>query len=278
MLGHKLCHVLNDDFDVFATFRSQVPALPQIYGSTRPIAGVDVYDFDSVVRAVRDVRPDFVLNGIGIVKQRVQADDPIISISINSLFPHRLAQVCRESASRLVHFSTDCVFSGSKGNYSESDNPDPVDLYGRSKLLGEVGSSGVLTIRTSIIGREIEHRSGLLEWFLSRSGSRISGYARTIYSGVTTNLLADIIRKVIVRNLPLDGIVHLSGPSISKFDLLVALDRAFGTKTRIDRDETHICDRSLDSDAFWSRIGDKQPQWKEMIAGLVDERHLYESL
>src|SRR5207244_2190179 len=143
--------------EVSATFRSLRPELPKIYGPTRPIGGVDALAFDSVAKAVETARPDVVINAIGIVKQRATAHDPVLSITLNSLFPHRLAALCRSSRARLIHFSTDCVFSGRRGDYSEDDNPDPVDLYGRSKLLGEVDGSGVLTIRTSIIGRELEN-------------------------------------------------------------------------------------------------------------------------
>jgi len=275
MLGHKLCQVLSADFDVSATFRTDSPQLQEIYGPTRPIGGVDALAFDSVAKAVEIARPDVVINAIGIVKQRPTMHDPVLSISVNSLFPHRLAELCSTSHARLIHFSTDCVFSGRRGDYTEDDDPDPVDLYGRSKLLGEVEGPGVLTIRTSIIGRELENMTGLLEWFLSRAGTRVPGYAKVIWSGVTTNFLAAVVGRLVQTN-PVDGVLHLSGPAISKYKLLLALNDALGTATTVEPDETVISDRSLNSDRFWSRTGLKRPNWNDMLSELAEESRLYE--
>ena len=276
MLGHKLCQVLSADFDVSATFRTDSAQLPEIYGATRPIGGVDALAFDSVAKAVEIARPDVVINAIGIVKQRPTAHDPVLSISVNSLFPHRLAELCSASHARLIHFSTDCVFSGRRGDYTEDDDPDPVDLYGRSKLLGEIEGPGVLTIRTSIIGREVENMTGLLEWFLGRAGTRVPGYAKVIWSGVTTNFLAAVVGKLVQTNPPVDGVLHLSGPAISKYQLLLALNDAFGTATTVEPDETVISDRSLNSDRFWSRTGLKRPNWNDMLSELAEDSRLYE--
>jgi dTDP-4-dehydrorhamnose reductase len=276
MLGHKLCQILSADFDVSATFRSASTDLPELYGSTRPIGGVDALAFDTVAGAVETARPDVVVNAIGIVKQRAAALDPVLSISVNSLFPHRLAALCTASHARLIHFSTDCVFSGRRGNYTESDEPDPVDLYGRSKLLGEVAGPGMLTIRTSIIGRELENMTGLLEWFLSRAGTRVPGYAKTIWSGVTTNFMAAVVGKLARTRSDVSGIFNLSGPPLSKYELLRRLNEVFGTATTVERDETVVSDRSLNSDRFWSRTGLKQPNWDDMLSELVEDSRLYE--
>jgi dTDP-4-dehydrorhamnose reductase len=276
MLGHKLCQVLSPDFDVSATFRSGGTELPEIYGSTRPIGGVDALGFESVARAFEIARPDVVVNAIGIVKQRATAHDPVLSITVNSLFPHRLAELCRGSGARLIHFSTDCVFSGRRGEYTEDDTPDPVDLYGRSKLLGEVEGEGALTLRTSIIGRELENMTGLLEWFLGRAGTRVPGYAKVIWSGVTTNFLAAVVGKLAQASQSVDGIFHLSGPPISKYELLLALNDAFGTATIVEPDESMVSDRSLNSDRFWSRTGLTRPSWNDMLSALVEDSRLYE--
>jgi dTDP-4-dehydrorhamnose reductase len=275
MLGHKLCQVLSAEFDVWATFRSAAPDMPSIFGSTRPITGVDAVTFDSVARAFEAARPDVVVNAVGIVKQRASAADPVLSITVNSLFPHRLAGLCRTAGARLIHFSTDCVFSGRRGGYTEDDIPDPVDLYGRSKLLGEVDGTGALTIRTSIIGRELENMTGLLEWFLSRAGTRVPGYANVIWSGVTTNALARIVSQLARQHPGLDGVIHLSAPSISKYRLLLALNEAFGTGTAVDREEATVLDRSLNSDRFWSRTGLKRPAWDDMLSDLAEDSRLY---
>ena len=278
MLGHKLCQVLSADSLVFATFRGLAPDRSEFYARTEPIERVDALDFERVSDAIARARPDVVVNALGIVKQRSTASDPVLSISVNSLFPHRLATLCAASGARLLHFSTDCVFSGRRGAYTEDDVPDPIDLYGRSKLLGEVDAHGALTIRTSIIGRELANRTGLLEWFLAQRGDRVKGFARVIWSGVTTNFLAQTVGRL-VRDTPnLEGVVHLSGPAISKYQLLLWLDDAFGTKITIERDEAVVSDRSLVSDRFWSRTGFARPQWPSMLGELADEARMYEGI
>jgi dTDP-4-dehydrorhamnose reductase len=197
------------------------------------------------------------------------------SITVNALFPHRVAALCAASGARLIHFSTDCVFSGGRGAYREEDVPDPIDLYGRSKLLGEVDAPGALTLRTSIIGRELEHFTGLLEWFL-RSGPVVGGYTRVVWSGVTTNYVASLVG-TLIRDAPLDGLFHVSSAPITKHDLLVALRDAFGKQTRIEPQASPVSDRSLESDRFWSRTGLNRPRWDDMIGDLVDDSRVYES-
>jgi dTDP-4-dehydrorhamnose reductase len=278
MLGHKLCQVLSGESLVFATFREAAPDQSQFYARTEPIERVDALDLEAVSDAIARARPDVVVNALGIVKQRSTATDPVLSISVNSLFPHRLAKLCAASEARLVHFSTDCVFSGRRGAYTADDVPDPIDLYGRSKLLGEVDAHGALTIRTSIVGRELENRTGLLEWFLAQRGGRVKGFARVIWSGVTTNFLSHTVARLIRDKPDLEGVVHLSGPAISKYQLLVWLNDAFGTKTTIERDEAVVSDRSLVSDTFWSRTGFARPEWREMLGELVDEARMYEGI
>ena len=278
MLGHKLCQVLSAESVTFTTFRAAAPDLAPFYSRTEPIAGVDALEFDSVSDAIARARPQVVVNAIGIVKQRSNATDPVLSISVNSLFPHRLAKLCGDAGARLVHFSTDCVFSGRRGEYVEEDTPDPIDLYGRSKLLGEVAGPGVLTIWTSIIGRELENMTGLLEWFLGNAGGRVQGFARVTWSGVTTNFLAHTLARLIRDAPDLSGVVHLSGPAISKYQLLVWLNEAFGTKTTIERDDAVVSDRSLVSDRFWSQTGFRRPNWSDMVSELAVEARMYEGI
>ena len=278
MLGHKLCQVLSAESATFATFHGAVGNLGAFYGRTEPIPGVDALELDSVSNAVERVRPDVVVNAIGIVKQRSAAADPLPSIGVNSLFPHQLAKLCDAAGARLVHFSTDCVFSGRRGEYREEDTPDPVDLYGRSKLLGEVDGPGALTIRTSIIGRELENMTGLLEWFLGNAGGRVKGFTRVTWSGVTTNFLSEIVARLIREGSSLSGIFHVSGPAISKYQLLVWLNDAFGTRTTIEPDDTVVSDRSLVSDRFWSQTGFRRPTWADMVSELAEEAKTYERI
>ena len=195
MLGHKLWQTLAGRFDAYATFRQRpaVYAGYEIFDLARAVENVSAQDFDSIVRAMAKVQPEVVINCIGVVKQDAAAKDPLTSIYINSLFPHRLAEVCRAANARLIHLSTDCVFSGQRGGYAESDPSDAEDLYGKSKFLGEVAGEGCLTLRTSMIGRELAGSQGLLEWFLGQQGKSVRGFRQAIFSGFTTQALAEII-------------------------------------------------------------------------------------
>ena len=169
MLGHKVAQRLSGRFEVSATVRREASdyAAHPAFRHVRLVGDTQAEDFDSVVHALAQTRPDAVVNCIGITKQKPEAELPIQTISLNALFPHRLAELCRSAGARLMHFSTDCVFSGRKGMYTEDDTTDPDDLYGRAKLLGETKASGSLTLRTSIVGRELAGSHGLVEWFLS---------------------------------------------------------------------------------------------------------------
>jgi dTDP-4-dehydrorhamnose reductase len=199
MLGHKAWQTLAPRFDTFATFRGAAEAYTSlgIFDEARVVGGVNACQFETVARAFASVRPQVVVNCIGIVKQEAAAKDPIVNITVNSLFPHRLAELCDGIGARLIHISTDCVFSGEKGNYSEADAPDATDLYGRTKILGEVTAGDCLTIRTSMIGRELSSAHGLFEWFWSHAGQRVRGFKRAVFSGFTTGALANIIGNVI---------------------------------------------------------------------------------
>ena len=267
MLGHRLWQTLDGRFDTYATVRKPPDGLEctGMPGRGRMIAGVAAEDFGTVSKAVESVRPQVVVNCIGIVKQAEAARDPVASISVNSLFPQRLARECRERSIRLIHISTDCVFSGRKGGYTESDPPDPEDLYGRTKLLGEVEGTGCLTLRTSMIGRELDTSFGLVEWFLGQEGKAVSGYRRAIFSGFTTIALAEIISAVISGHPGLHGLYHVASEPISKFDLLSLIREVYGLHIEIQPDESVVCDRSLNGDRFRRATGLMAPGWPEMI-------------
>ena len=193
MLGHKMLQHLSSEVDVAGTIREPEPdpvvrdALPDVPLYPNVLAN----DLDALEHAIDDWRADVVVNCIGIVKQAPAAGEYIPSICVNALLPHQLHQLTAARGVRLIHFSTDCVFSGRDGNYTEDDPPDPRDLYGRSKLLGEVTGSGALTLRGSIVGHELRDRRGLIEWFLEQRGGHIKGFARALYTGLTTNAMAD---------------------------------------------------------------------------------------
>ncbi|MBK9146165.1 MAG: SDR family oxidoreductase [Candidatus Melainabacteria bacterium] len=250
MLGHMLARTASRNFNTFITLRERLSThgdrLSAFEGSC--VENVSARDFDSVVRAVAITKPTVVVNCIGIVKQLAGADSSIESISINSLFPHRVASLCRATGARFIGISTDCVFSGSKGNYSEMDTPDAEDLYGRSKLLGEVVGDNELTIRTSIIGRQLKGSYGLLEWFINQNGKQVEGYKRVIFSGLTTEALSEIILTIVEKHPDLSGLWHLASKPINKFDLLSLIREAGSLDIDIKEDHSRILDRSLDGE------------------------------
>jgi len=281
MLGHKVFQVLSERFEVFVTFQSrgglwtQYPVYQDVDRS-QTIGGVNAMDFDTVIRVFSRVKPDVVINGVGIVKQLHEAKDPLISISLNSLFPHRLAELSAAAGARMFHMSTDCAFSGRKGNYSEGDIPDAEDLYGRTKLLGEVNREGCLTIRTSIIGRDFAKQSALLEWFLSQRGKRVRGYVKALYTGFPTQVLARIMGDLISDYPDLSGLYHVASAPISKFDLLVKIRDAMKLDIEIEPDTEFTCDRSLDGSRFLAETGYQVPDWDTMVVELAQDDTPYD--
>jgi len=273
LLGHKLAQRLSHrGFEVTATIRGEqsdpvvVTALPRV----ELLYNINAEDLASVEQAISITQPQAVANCIGIVKQLDQARDPIASISINALFPHRLSRLCAARSVRLIHFSTDCVFSGDGGPYKESQVPDARDLYGRTKLLGEL-SGPALTIRSSIIGPGLRGRHGLLDWFRSQEGGRVRGFARALYTGLTTSVMADLIAHLLSEWPHLSGVWQVASEPISKYDLLVMLRETLALDLVIDRDEIVFCDRRLDGSRFQQHTGWSAPSWREMVKGLLRE-------
>jgi dTDP-4-dehydrorhamnose reductase len=273
MLGHKVWQIFRDRFDCRAAVRTRL-ALP-LFDDDRVIDGFDAGDFDGVMRLIASTQPEIVVNCIGVVKQLAAAHDPIASITLNSLFPHVVARACAEVGARMLHVSTDCVFAGSRGGYREDDLADATDLYGRSKLLGEV-SEPHLTIRTSIIGRELRMANGLVEWFLAHRGGSVRGFTKAVFSGVTTATLANTLATVIEKHPDLHGLYHVAGEAISKYDLLVMLNEAFDARVAITPEDSVVIDRTLDATRFRSATGQVPPAWPEMIAALAAESPHYE--
>jgi len=263
MLGHRLRRDLARRHEVAVTLRG--PA-PDVECATFP--DVDVRDFARVQDAVASFRPQAVINGVGVVKQRPEAAQPLPALEVNAVFPHRLAELCRDRGVRLLHFSTDCVFSGDKGGYREVDPPDARDLYGLTKLLGEVGSPH-LTLRTSMIGLEQGRRQGLVEWFLASRGS-VRGYRRAVFSGLTTAELARLVDRLLVEHPGLDGLWHVASDPIDKHSLLVEFARELGRHdVEIEPVDEPVIDRSLCPDAFAAATGYRPPAWGEMLGELA---------
>lgn len=217
-----------------------------------------------------EVRPDIVINCIGIIKQLPNANDHLESLTINATLPHRLAKYCAATGARLVHFSTDCVFSGKQGLYREEDFPDAYDLYGRTKYLGEVSYENSITLRTSIIGHELNRSKSLVDWFLSQSGE-VKGFANAVFSGLPTIEVARVVKEYVIPNSKLSGLFHLSVDPINKYDLLNLVANAYGKSIKIIRDDKLVIDRSLNSDRFRTATGFKPKPWPDLIKDMYKE-------
>lgn len=228
------------------------------------ITGCDVGDQDSLIKLFRDVRPNVIINCIGLIKQAVEAEDPLIALPINALLPHRLARLSALIGARFIHISTDCVFSGEKGDYTECDVSDARDLYGKSKYLGEVEYSHTVTLRTSIIGHELQSTHGLIGWFLAQD-QQCKGYRKVIFSGLPTVALARIIRDVVIPNPDLSGVYHVAAEPISKYDLLKLVASVYGKTIEIVPDDQLVIDRSLNADRFRQATGYVAPGWPDLV-------------
>lgn len=232
--------------------------------------GVDVVHTEELVGVLADFRPQAVVNAVGIVKQRSAATESIPSIDINALFPHRLGMLCKVAGARFIHMSTDCIFSGRKGNYQENDLSDAEDLYGKSKYLGEVHEAHCMTLRTSIIGTELTRKKSLVEWFLAQKGS-VKGYRKAIFSGFTTIEMARIIEKLLVQHPHASGLYHVSSTPISKLELLTKIKGKLELPVQIVPDESLSIDRSLDSSRFRKEFDYMPPTWDSMLDELIND-------
>lgn len=267
MLGNAVLRVMceNQHLEVFGTIRSN--NILQIFSkeiAKKIITGVDVTDQDSLVKLFAKVRPDVVINCIGLVKQLAEVNDPLVALPINAMLPHQLANLCALAEARLVHISTDCVFSGTKGNYTEADPSDATDLYGKSKYIGEVYYPHAITLRTSIIGHELQTAHGLVGWFLAQQGS-CRGFRQAIFSGLPTAVLAAIIRDVVLPKPELSGVYHVAAKPISKYDLLNLVAKVYEKVIDIIPDDELVIDRSLNADRFKSATGYEAPSWDDLI-------------
>jgi dTDP-4-dehydrorhamnose reductase len=274
MLGSTVFRLLSQDsrFKVVGSVRSA--ATCHFFDAplrSNIVSGIDAENSDSLAVFLQRARPDVVINCIGVVKQLASAKDPLTAIPLNAILPHRLARLSDLVGARLIHVSTDCVFSGRKGNYTETDFPDAEDLYGRSKLLGEVDYPNAITLRTSIIGHELASRNGLVEWFLGEDG-RVRGYTKAVFSGLTTDELTRVIIQHVLSHPQLHGTYHVSTRAIDKYHLLGILRDAYGVSTEIEPDDQVVIDRSLDASRFRQATGYSPPTWPEMI-GRMREHH-----
>jgi dTDP-4-dehydrorhamnose reductase len=270
MLGSAVFNSFSNDpaFDVFGTTREDNGAGYFTQEVRRMIIPNVRADGESaLLRAFSVAKPDVVINCIGIIKQLPSASDCLEAISVNSMLPHRLAKFSQVAGARLVHFSTDCVFSGAKGQYKEEDVPDAYDLYGRTKLLGEVDYENAITLRTSIIGHELSGTKSLIGWFLNQK-TEVRGFTKAIFSGLPTVEVARVIKEFVIPRPQLKGVYHLSVDPISKFDLLSIVAEIYNKKIKISPDDNLVIDRSLNSDRFRVATGFVPKAWRELILNM----------
>lgn len=278
MLGHKLIQVFKKEFDVYTTIRSDFASFKKydLLEREKVFDKIEVDKFESFEKIIEDIKPDFVINAVGLIKQLPSSEDAVLTFNINSIFPQRMARIAAKYGFRLINISTDCVFSGKTGNYTETDISDAKDIYGKSKFLGEVFAESCLTIRTSIIGRELSTEHSLLEWFLSNNGNTVKGYKNAIYTGFPTIILAEILAGIINNQPAMDGLYHLSSEPINKFELLNLIKEKYNLNIEIEPFEDFYIDRSLDCTKFRNLTGFQPPSWEEMISRMASDPTPYE--
>lgn len=277
MLGHEVVERFARVYDVHATARD--PAAAESYRLPATLHHLEASELSQLPALVDRIAPRVLVNCIGIVKQLEEASEPIPAITVNALFPHHAAEAAARAGARFVHVSTDCVFSGNMPlgrAYTEDDPPDAQDLYGRTKLLGEVASPA-LTVRTSIIGWELTRATGLLGWFASQRGASVQGFTRAIFSGLTTRALADVLLDVSLRSQDLGGLYHVSAEPISKYDLLKMIDERLHLDAEITPVDHPVVNRALDSSRFRAATGIEMPSWDEMLDAYLTDRSPHEA-
>ncbi len=273
MVGHQLFLGMRERHDVRVTLRQSKDIYKDLnlFNASNSYYEIDAAEADHLTSILDEFQPDAVINAIGVIKQRPSTKDTIANIVVNALAPNQIEVLCSQRNIRFVHFSTDCVFSGSKGNYKETDLSDAKDVYGKTKYLGEVNTPSSITIRTSFIGLELNRKASLLEWFLSQSG-RIKGYRKAIFSGLTTIEMSKVVEMVLVKFPELHGVWHVASQPINKYELLTRISTALNRKdVEVEPDDQLICDRSLNAETFYEATNYKQPAWDHMIADLVLE-------
>lgn len=270
MLGNAMVLKLagNPTLEVFGTVRS-ASALKYFDAETagRLITGVEVENYDVLTSTLARVRPDVVINCVGLVKQLGDAKDPLVALPINAMLPHRLVRLCALGNARLVHISTDCVFNGKRGMYLETDESNAEDLYGRSKYIGEVSAPNAITLRTSIIGHELDSHHSLVDWFLSQTGS-VNGFSRAIFSGLPTDELARVISEFVLPRPEMSGLFHVASAPISKYDLLHLIAKFYNKEITIERDDAFTIDRSLVAERFAAATGYTAASWPQLIKNM----------
>lgn len=276
MLGHKMFQTLREGFPGVACTVREDPSTPPLDGvdllqGDDVLRGVDVADAPALERLLAGSEPDVIVNCVGVIKQIEDGRSAVPCIALNALLPHQLALLAARWGGRVIHFSTDCVFDGTRGGYTEDDVPDARDLYGKTKALGEIAYDNALTLRTSFIGRELDRNLSLLEWFLAQDGKTVKGFGKVLYSGVTTLEIAGIVARLVTGNPGLSGLFQVASQPVSKHDLLLLLREAFGLDVEILRDDSVVSDRSMQGRRFAEATGVTVPPWEDMVRALAED-------
>ena len=278
MLGHKLWQCLSERHaETYATLRGtkDASAYDGLFASARVIDRVDALDFSALERVLDAIRPDVIVNCIAVTKRRKA--DALASIELNAAFPHRLCAWGTTKGARVIHFSTDCVFDGKVGSFTEQSPTNAEDLYGRTKALGEITGPGMLTLRTSFVGRELSAKTELLEWFLGQRGKHIHGYRQVRYTGVSTLWVAELVADLIERFPSLSGLYQVASPPISKFELLMLARKAYNAAIEIEPDDHVVIRRDLDGSHFRRTTGIAVPAWENMMPALAADPTPYDA-
>lgn len=263
MFGHVLFTESKKKFETIGTVNTSH------FTSDGVLVHVNVFHLEQVKKIITEFKPQIVVNAVGVTKQSKMMGEENLPLYLNAQFPHLLLTLAHQYKFKVLHISTDCVFSGKKGSYTEDDQPDPVDLYGKTKLDGEINDPHSLTLRTSIIGHEIRTQNGLVEWFLHQS-NHCKGYKKAIFSGFPTIVLTDfLLNKIFPAMLDgMSGLYNFSTDAINKFDLLNLIAHTYGKKITIEPDSSLVVDRSLDSSVFKTKMNFSTPDWETMIKNM----------
>jgi len=279
MIGHKMYQELSKDFlETWVLLRKPLFSLPyhRIFNSEKVIDGVDLSDFKLLITKLDEVNPDIIINAAGITIRRGINESIQKSILLNAALPHLLEEwVSGKSGKRLIHFSTDCVFSGKSGSYTEESELDAQDYYGKTKGIGEVKRQQSLTLRASMIGRELDYYTELLEWFLSQNGKTIKGFSNVIYSGITTIRMAKFVKSIIMDYPFLSGVYNISSVPISKYELLKLFKTTFEYDVEIDNDETYKSRKDLVSTKFFNETKFEMPIWQDLVKEMKEDILLF---
>jgi dTDP-4-dehydrorhamnose reductase len=281
MLGHMLVRVLSENYVVFGTtlsaYNKNSPLL-RILPRENWFDTVNVCNIDTIERTISEVKPDVVLNGVGLIKQKMTPNVNSHAIQINSLFPHQLLEICNKTDARLIHFSTDCVFEGTPGIKHVTDAPTATDIYGLSKLLGEIQEGPALTLRTSVVGRQLFGTESLFEWAISQRGNTVNGFKNAIYTGLTTLELSHVVKRIIEEQPDLVGLFQVASKPISKYELLAKLNVMLNLGLSIEPNTDFYCDRTLDGSEFSGLTNIEIPSWDNMLTKFLADQDFYEKI